>query len=193
MRVISGSARGKRLFSPRGEKIRPTADRVKEALFSILTSRLSSWDGISALDLFAGSGSLGIEALSRGAEHVVFCDKSPEAIKLVNSNLQHCGFLDCSSVIQGDAARVLQLLHRREVKFDLVFLDPPYEDMNGLSTVLELLAELSLISQDVIIVAETAVKADFSYPEQLLTLDDRRIYGDTAINLLTLKQDPSEA
>ena len=193
MRVISGLARGKKLLSPKGERIRPTSDRIKEALFSILTSRLSAWGGICVLDLFAGSGSLGVEAISRGADHVVFCDKSPDAIKLINSNLLLTDFLDSSSVIQGDAARVLHLLQRRGVKFDLVFLDPPYEDVAGLSSVLALLAELSLISQDVIIVAETAVKAEFSYPEQLLTLDDRRVYGDTALNLLTLKPVQSEA
>lgn len=188
MRVISGSARGRRLLSPKNLRVRPTADRVKEALFSILNSRLGSWSGVRVLDLFAGTGSLGIEALSRGAGHAVFCDSHGESVQLVRDNLQHCAFSNQGTVIQGDALRALGQLQRRGEQFDLVFLDPPYQEQKLLSDVLTTLASGSLLSAEALIVVETAGKAKLPDQHDKLIQIDRRDYGDTAIILLTSDQ-----
>ncbi len=119
MRVITGSARGKRLRTLEGLEVRPTSDKVKEAIFSIIQFDLP---GASVLDLFAGSGQLGIEALSRGAEKAVFVDKSKNSINCVRENVESCGFSDRSKIIISDGIDYL----RSCPAFDIVLLDPPY-------------------------------------------------------------------
>jgi 16S rRNA (guanine(966)-N(2))-methyltransferase RsmD len=185
VRVISGSARGRKLFSPKDQRVRPTADRIKEALFSILTSRLDTWSGVRVLDLFAGTGSLGIEALSRGADHVVFCDSHAESIRLVTDNLQHCAFAAQATVIQNDALRALGQLQRRGEQFDLIFLDPPYQDKDLLAAVLAALANGALLSATGVVVVETDGKTQLSSQHEQLMQIDQRSYGDTALILLT--------
>lgn len=120
MRVITGSARGKRLTVLEGEAVRPTTDRVKEALFNIIQFQI---EGRRILDLFAGSGQLGIEALSRGAAEAVFVDASKESIAVVEKNVQACGLSPKAKIVQSDFASYLA---RRDGLFDLAFLDPPY-------------------------------------------------------------------
>lgn len=120
MRVITGTARGRRLKEPQGMDIRPTTDKVKESMFSILQFDI---EGRRVLDLFGGTGQLGIEALSRGASEVVFVDKSAAALKLIRENLELCGLSDRARVRNGDSLAYL----RSGEKFDLVFLDPPYD------------------------------------------------------------------
>src|SRR4051812_34670940 len=121
MRVVAGSARGRRLRSPAGASTRPTADRVREATFNALSS-LDAIDGAVVVDLFAGSGALGIEALSRGAEHVTFVDNDPKAIAVVRDNLAVTGLSDRATVVRGDALRQLPMVGA----VDLALLDPPY-------------------------------------------------------------------
>ena len=120
MRVITGLAKGKSLITAEGLDVRPTPDRVKEGMFSSIQFDL---EGRRVLDLFAGSGQLGIEALSRGAEYALFVDSSPVSVKNINKNLENTGFTDNSKVIRGDFEAVLLGLNE---KFDFVFLDPPY-------------------------------------------------------------------
>lgn len=120
MRVISGTARGKRLQTREGDAVRPTPDRVKEALFSIIQFGI---EGRRVLDLFAGSGQLGIEALSRGAREAVFVDSSRESAEVVRKNVESCGFADSSRI--ENIGYDLYLLRKGE-PFDLAFLDPPY-------------------------------------------------------------------
>lgn len=120
MRVITGTARGKKLITAEGIDVRPTPERVKEALFSAIQFDI---EGRTILDLFAGSGQMGIEALSRGAEKAVFVDQSAVSIDYVNKNLKNTDFIDKAKVIKGDYTAVL--LGMTE-KFDYVFLDPPY-------------------------------------------------------------------
>mgnify|MGYP002514027873 CR=1 FL=1 len=120
MRVITGSARGKRLITPEGRDVRPTPDRVKEALFSALQFDI---EGRRVLDLFAGSGQLGIEALSRGAEFAVLVDNSAISVRTANANVAACGFEDKARVVRSDFASFCAM--SRDV-FDIVFLDPPY-------------------------------------------------------------------
>ena len=119
MRVITGSARGRRLKELTGMETRPTTDKVKESLFSIIQFDI---EGRRVLDLFAGTGQLGIEALSRGAASAVFIDRRADAVRLVKDNLELCGLSDRASVRCGDAMSYL----RSGEKFDLIFLDPPY-------------------------------------------------------------------
>lgn len=120
MRVITGLARGRRLETLSGDATRPTAEKVKESLFSAIQFDI---EGRRVLDLFAGSGQLGIEALSRGASGCVFVDKNTEAVQVIRRNLQHTGFSAVSQVLGTDA---LTYLTRPGDRFDLVFLDPPY-------------------------------------------------------------------
>ncbi len=120
MRVITGIARGKRLETAEGNDVRPTPERVKEALFSAIQFDI---EGRRVLDLFAGSGQLGIEALSRGAEYAVFVDQSPVSVGHINNNLKNTGFTDKAKVIRGDFTAVLMGMDQT---FDYVFLDPPY-------------------------------------------------------------------
>lgn len=120
MRVITGLAKGKRLNTLEGETVRPTPERVKEAIFSAIHFDL---EGRSFLDLFAGSGQMGIEALSRGAAYCLFADANPQAADTVRANVENTGFTENSKVIRGDYAAVLMGLDRT---FDFIFLDPPY-------------------------------------------------------------------
>lgn len=133
MRIITGSARGRKLKALSGEDIRPTSDRVKEAIFSIVQFQI---EGRRVLDLFAGCGQLGLEALSRGAASAVFVDSSAKSLAVVRENIAACGFSDKSEAIHSDAAAYLS---RCRTKFDIAFLDPPYGS-KLLDTVLPLLA-----------------------------------------------------
>ncbi len=121
MRVVAGSARGRRLTTPAGPATRPTADRVREATFNALGS-LDAVEGAAVLDLFAGSGAMGIEALSRGAASATFVDRDPKALAAVRANLDVTGLGDRATVVRGDAERWLAGAGR----FDLAVLDPPY-------------------------------------------------------------------
>ena len=120
MRVITGTLKGKKLISPEGRDVRPTPDRVKEGIFSALHFDI---EGRRILDLFAGSGQLGIEALSRGAESCVFVDSSKDSVKIINANISACGLEDKSKVFQSDYA---SFCASSRDTFDYVFLDPPY-------------------------------------------------------------------
>lgn len=124
MRVISGTFRGRRLKGPRGLEVRPTGDRLKETLFNILAPRIS---GAVMVDVFSGTGAIGIEAISRGARRVLFVDRNPASIRLIGYNLRACGIEAGFEVIQEDAFKLLRSLAREGVQADIVFLDPPYD------------------------------------------------------------------
>ena len=147
MRVITGIARGRRLKEPVGMETRPTADRVKEAIFSSIQFEV---EGRKVLDLFGGTGQMGIEALSRGATHCTFVDLQKQAVAIIRENVNSTGFADQSTVIQGDA---LAFLSRCREKFDLIFLDPPY-DSGLLEKAMELIATIDIVSENGIIVCE---------------------------------------
>ena len=123
MRVIAGSAKGRRLFAPKGTETRPTSDRVKESLFNILGERVI---GGAVLDLYAGSGALGIEALSRGAARAVFVDAEKAAIETIRRNVEGAGFSDRATIRRASAKTALRDLTADGERFDLIFLDPPY-------------------------------------------------------------------
>lgn len=127
MRIIAGEWRGRKLAAPEGDTTRPTGDRTRETLFSILTSRLGTFEGLKVADLFAGSGALGLEALSRGAAHCLFVDQDPAAIRAIRSNIAN---LQAQSRCDVRASSVLSLGPARE-PIDLVLLDPPYQTGAG--------------------------------------------------------------
>lgn len=151
MRVISGKARGTKLNSIDSNTTRPTLDRVKESLFNILHDYLK---GANVLDLFAGSGALGIEALSREANSVVFCDNNKQAIEMIKANLEKTRLLEKAQIINSDYKKCIEELSISNKKFNLIFIDPPYKDDIAVIS-LKMIVENSLLDNDGIIVIET--------------------------------------
>ncbi|MFH0810434.1 MAG: 16S rRNA (guanine(966)-N(2))-methyltransferase RsmD [Pseudomonadota bacterium] len=187
MRIIAGVARGRRLATPKGQKdIRPTPDRVREAVFSILGEDVV---GARVLDLFAGTGAMGLEALSRGAAWVTFVDHGREALALINRNAALCGFQSLA-VVRADPTRDLARLKRRgfaplkeERLYDLVFLDPPYGQGLVAKTLTEL-AGAALLAPMATVVAEHGPADEKIPPPQTagpLSRTDSRRYGDVRV------------
>lgn len=178
MRVIAGQAKGRRLRTPKGRDLRPTADRVKEALFNILPRDLS---GRSVLDLFAGTGNLGLEALSRGAATAVMVDIARPATSVIEENVQALGFGAVARVVTAPVFKAVRSLARSGEKFDLILLDPPYE--RGLAgEALKEIAKEGLLEPDGIVVAEHSVRDKLDERYGALALTDRRRYGDTELS-----------
>ncbi len=168
MRVVAGEFKGRRLYAPRGESTRPTADRVREALFSML----GDVSGTRVLDLYAGSGALGIEALSRGADSAVFVESDGQALAALRRNLDAVGA--AATVRRQD---VLRFLARPEGTFDLVFCDPPYDDGPGVAAALSE-ALPGMLEEDARIVTESDKRKPLLLPLPLLV---ERAYGHTRI------------
>ena len=182
MRIVAGKARGRKLMTPKGMDIRPTTDKVKEAMFSILQFDLP---GKHVLDLFAGTGQLGLEAISRGAASVTFTDSSKKAVELIRENIRLSGFSAESKVLQTDA---FAYLSSASEKFDLVLLDPPYE--KGLCEKAAVLLP-RVLSDGAIVVCET--RPDEVLPEQIGPLSVFREYKYSAIRLTVYKNETMEA
>lgn len=185
MRVIAGEARGRQLLAPKSLRVRPTADRVKEALFSMLVSRLGEFDGMRVLDIFAGTGNLGIEALSRGAAYAVFIDSHRESAELIRKNLEVTRYSERAKVLLQEAPAALKWLARGEAPFHLVFLDPPYHEGHT-EAILEILSGSPLVDTGTTIVAEFSSKEKIPGSFGRLQETERRVYGDTAISFLTI-------
>ena len=182
MRVISGSARGTRLKTPEGLKTRPTSDRVKEAVFSVIQFEV---EGSRFLDLFGGSGQMAIEALSRGAASAVIVDGRREACKLISDNLKLAHVADRAKVVQSDYLAYLD--HCRE-SFDLIFLDPPYAEV-FLENSLKKISEIDILSSRGIIICERPADKllDFEIPGLQRGKDYR--YGKTWVTMFRKAQD----
>lgn len=182
MRVISGSAKGRRLSTLAGEATRPTTDRVKESIFNLLMSYVS---GARVLDLFAGSGALGIEALSRGAEQATFVDKSYQAIRVINRNLASCGFAEKALTYRLSWKHAIKQFQAEELQFNLVFLDPPF-DFDNYVEIIESLAGNNLLAEAAVILVEHDYK--FSLPSDIgvLSLIKDNRYGDIGISIYQL-------
>ena len=170
MRVITGIARGRRLKEPVGMEPRPPADRVKEAIFSSIQFEV---EGRKVLDLFGGTGQMGIEALSRGATHCTFVDLQKQAVAIIRENVNSTGFADQSTVIQGDA---LAFLSRCREKFDLIFLDPPY-DSGLLEKAMELIATIDIVSENGIIVCENGSNSGWPVVAEPYRMQKEYRYG----------------
>ena len=180
MRIISGTARGRKLAEFSGAGIRPTPDRVREALFSKLVSRLGSFAGLKVLELFAGSGAQALEALSRGAASAILVDSSAQAAKVITENIQRCRCEERARLLRGDALRTLPQL-TSEGPFDLILLDPPY-NQGLIPQTLEKIDSLQLLGDDGIICAESAAGEKVADIGNLQLLETRK-YGSTLIHL----------
>jgi 16S rRNA (guanine966-N2)-methyltransferase len=161
MRVIAGKYRSRRLQSLHGFDVRPSADRLRETLFNVLTAgNPGALEGTVWLDLFAGTGAVGIEALSRGAGMVYFSESSPRAAELVRKNLQKLGVEEGFQVLQQDAVRTLPGLERQKVLADFVFLDPPYRLSAAYEATLGALAKSGLLKAESVVIAEHEKRFD---------------------------------
>ena len=176
MRVIAGSLGGRRLKAPSGRRTRPTSDRVREALFAML----GGVSGARVLDLFAGTGALGIEALSRGAEHAVFVEREADAMRVLRENLRALGLSPAVAEVRpAEALKALQSARERKETYDLLFIDPPYDLAQEWGPELSRLLPPLLAPG-----ALLAVESDRRAPLQLeLEVQRRRRYGDTAITI----------
>lgn len=178
MRVIAGHVRGHRIKHPRGAWLRPTSDRVKEALFSILGHDLT---GFIVLDLFAGTGNLTIEALSRGASRVVLVDSSARAGQLIRANLRRFGFTRRAQVVIKPVRVALRSLAANGCAFDLICLDPPY-DKGLVAKVLSQLADGVLLREGGVVVAEHSPREEVSHSYGDLRRTEQRRYGETVLS-----------
>lgn len=162
MRIIAGSARSLPLKTIEGEDTRPTTDRIKETLFNILQREIP---GSYFLDLFAGSGQIGLEALSRGANYAVFVENSKKAAACIEDNIHFTKFDTQSKLMTSDVMTALRTMEGK-YKFDLIFMDPPYQkDLE--KDVLEYLKNSSLLKEDTLIIVEASIKTDISYIEEM--------------------------
>ena len=176
MRVISGVARGVSLKTPDGMATRPTSDRVKEALFSIIQFNIR---GMNVLDLFGGTGQLGIEALSRGAKKATFIDEREDACKIIRENLRRTHFEEHACVIRSDYTSFLK---RCSEKYGIIFLDPPYAEV-FLENSLKMITEIDILQSGGIIVAERPLGKDLSWEFEGFTRSRDYKYGNTLLTL----------
>ena len=176
MRVVAGIAKGKKLIAPK--KIRPTTDRAKEALFSIL----GSIEGVSVLDLYAGSGGLGIEALSRGAKSAFFVDNDPASVGAIRKNLENLNFTKQAKIFKTQVKKGLKLFSRNEFQFGLIFIDPPYKiKITELTEVLDALYWGNLIEQGGKVVLEHKAPSDVITPKSGLVKIFDKTYGGVCL------------
>ena len=182
MRIVAGTARSRTILAPEGRDTRPTLDRVRENLFNIL-----QWHCRDAqvLDLFAGSGALALEALSRGAAGAVLADRDPRAVRIERQNVENLGFADRARVIQAEWQETLRRLAAENMTFQLVFLDPPYA-MKDLSAVFEALRSGGMIDETSLLVVEHKAE-DAPFVGDGFIVTDQRKYGYAGIHMFRMK------
>lgn len=182
MRISGGESRGRSLKAPKHKGLRPTSDKVREALFSILADRV---DGAVFLELFAGTGAVGIEALSRGASRAVFVDSSQKAARLVRENLDTLGYRDRAAVVSKDCLQFLKTTVSELGPYDIVFVDPPYHEDAG-EKAMQALGELVCLSEGAAVAYEHFKK--LHAPDRFGRLSKRKdyVYGDTVLSVYTL-------
>jgi 16S rRNA (guanine(966)-N(2))-methyltransferase RsmD len=200
MRIIAGKAKGRGLIAPKAKVLRPTTDRVKESLFNILDV-----EGKRFLDLFAGAGSVGLEALSRGASRVIFVESHRACLEAIRKNIERCGFVNIPlNGIEGEAGpdievveytvdRGIKLLGHRGERFDVIFADPPYEqDLIG--EMLRLVRTQELMSQDGdgVLVVQHSAREEIPAKREGYQIEDSRRYGETALSFLRLQRPEGE-
>jgi 16S rRNA (guanine966-N2)-methyltransferase len=185
MRITGGSGKGRRLRVPAGSRVRPSSDKVKQALFNILGEKVRN---AAFLDLFSGTGAVGIEALSRGAGRVVFVDDARESLKATRQNIEQSGVEEQATVVPAKAESYLK---KTEEQFDVVFLDPPYSyDQEQL---LNLVSASAIVKQDSVIVYEHFKKSKLPEETGRLVLYREAVYGDTVLSFYEVKRQNQEA
>lgn len=180
MRIIGGSLGGLHLKAPKGYRVRPTADQVREAMFNILVSRFGV-ENIEILDLFAGTGALGIEALSRGASSAVFVDANTEAQRTIRTNLTTTHLLGRGHLIRSYASKGIKIVEDQGLQFGGVFLDPPYRE-GWVDKILRLLASSAILAPQAWVVVEHDHQEVGADEYTSLVLTDRRRYGKTGVS-----------
>lgn len=186
MRVISGTARGKRLKAPRGIDTRPITDMIKEALFNVIGDKIVA---TSLLDLFAGSGSVGIEALSRGAQMVVFIDNNIKSVQTIRENLNNCGFKENFELYRNDVFRAIEILQQRQIKFDYIYADPPFTVPTIFNPFLIAMNKSSLLANEGILIIRSHRK--MSLTVELSRLEEYRLdnYGESTLHYYRLNKE----
>lgn len=194
MRIIAGKAKGRKLLSPHneGRKVekgdihatRPTLDRVKESMFNIINQKIP---GASVLDMFAGTGSLGLECASRGADKVILLEKFRESYEFLLQNIENLGFTDIAEAVFTDAYNYSRILSSKGEKFDIIFVDPPYLN-NMVEISIDLIEDLGLLTENGVIVAKYDLSEEIYAPQGLLELVDQRKYGKTILGFYQLKE-----
>jgi 16S rRNA (guanine(966)-N(2))-methyltransferase RsmD len=191
MRVIAGKYRGRTLRSLRGVDIRPTSDRLRETLFNILTAgNPEALQGTVWLDLFAGTGAVGIEALSRGAKQVYFVENADPAAKFIEQNLERLGIGEGYKILRQDLVDVLWRLRRERVAADVVFLDPPYRMRDAYERSLKALADSSLVWAMTLVIAEHEKKFDPGADFGSLRRIRKLVQGDSALSFYRIGGQP---
>ena len=185
MRIITGIYKGRKLESPVGYEVRPTSDKVKEAVFNLLMNDI--WDSV-CVDLFAGTGNLGLEALSRGAKRCYFCDNSRQSLELVKKNVKKCGAEDKSVILAGDYSRALGRIREQA---DIFFLDPP-SSSGVYDECLEQIDTLDLLSHEGIIVAEHGTREEMPQRVGRLIRVKERKYGRVMISIYRYAEEAEE-
>jgi 16S rRNA (guanine966-N2)-methyltransferase len=182
MRITGGQARGRRLYLPKGCPVRPTSDMIKEALFNII----QPVEGKIFLDLYAGAGCVGLEALSRGAARAVFVEKHPLLVQAIEKNIETCGYADRAEVLSADVNRGIKRLSGRKDRFQIFFADPPYDRGLVLQT-LQFLKDSLLMTEDALIIIQHSLREGFTeeFRDDRLVMADHRRYGDTALSFMT--------
>ncbi|MCR3922940.1 MAG: 16S rRNA (guanine(966)-N(2))-methyltransferase RsmD [Firmicutes bacterium] len=180
VRIIGGSARGRQLKTRKGTQTRPTADRIKESLFNIINERL---EGASFLDLFAGNGGVGLEALSRGAQRCIFIEKSNQCVKIIKDNLALCGLEANGEVLQRDVLAAVGHLQTNLDKFDIIFLDPPYHSP-ALMPVVTRIASAALLATEGVMIVEHHFRDNAWWQPEQWQLAREKKYGDTVMTFL---------
>ncbi len=186
MRVISGTARGKRLKAPRGMDTRPITDMIKEALFNVIGDKIIT---ASLLDLFAGSGSVGIEALSRGAQMVVFIDNNAKSIQTIRENLSNCGFKENFELYRNDVFRAIEILQQRQIKFNYVYADPPFTVPSIFNPFLVAMDHSSLLTDQGNLIIRSPRKMNLTV--KLSRLEEYRLdnYGESTLHYYRLTKE----
>ncbi|MGO4887897.1 16S rRNA (guanine(966)-N(2))-methyltransferase RsmD [Anaerobacillus sp. MEB173] len=179
MRVISGKCKGRPLKAVPGTTTRPTTDKVKESIFNIIGPY---FQGGLGLDLYGGSGGLGIEGLSRGLEKVIFVDNNRKAIETIKENVKQCDFMDQAEIYRNEAGRALKALLKRELTFSVVFLDPPYAKQN-IESEMAIISDFQLLDSVGFIVCEHDVNVTLRQTIGDLNRWRYEQYGDTAISI----------
>lgn len=177
MRIIAGKARGRKLLSPEGMGTRPTLDRIKESIFNIIQGKVS---GAKVIDVFAGTGSLGLEAASRGAEKCYLIDKGDVTFSLLKQNIENLKFEDCCEAFRLDSYEALRRFSNNGEIFDLIFIDPPYcKEM--IPEAVELITKGNLLKEDGLIVTKIDTIEEIYKGNGIINLYDVRKYGNTTV------------
>lgn len=188
MRVIAGSVKGRKLKAPAGLHTRPITDMIKEALFNVWGPAIHD---AAVLDLFAGSGSVGIEALSRGAEKSVFVDNDLHAVRIIKENLDVCGFATGYEIMRNDVFKVLENLHRHGQQFDLIYVDPPFSNEKIFHKVMTVLGESNVLKEDGILVIRTKKQKELADRFDHLERYRKNTYGESTLHYYCMTKEDS--